>query len=154
MFLRQRALQPRPKCSGHPFLSYIKSFSVHFPLTINIVSLVPTPLNVESNAEDRHWIQWYHWINAVTKCYRIWVCFDLSEVTSVDQSKHRYGKLTFGHPHAMCPRVWCMYTKQLVFRKIKSQSKRKIILSKFTIKWCIFVGNLLTARLVSCRFDR
>ena len=32
----------------------------------------------------------------MTKSYRTWVCFDWSEVTSDDQSKHRYGKLPFG----------------------------------------------------------
>ena len=35
----------------------------------------------------------YHWVSAVTESYRSWVCLDWSEITSVDQSKHRYGKL-------------------------------------------------------------
>ena len=43
-------------------------------------------------------------------CYRSWVCFDWSEVTSDDQSKHSYGKLTFGRLHAVSTYVCIVYS--------------------------------------------
>ena len=52
------------------------------------------------------------WINVALQP-RSWVCFDWSEVTSDDQSKHRYGKLTLSVVCMQCPHTCVLYSMHL-----------------------------------------
>ena len=73
--------------------------------------------------------------NCKMKVVTNWVCFDWSEVTSNDQSKHRRGKLTFGRLQAVSTYVcnvpstcMCMYLHVCVEFDCVSPWRKKVSL--------------------------